>query len=314
METKSKLPVNIEVQYLEQLALRAKLVSYACRAVVNDQAQHDMNQIKKNSEFAYSAANSLVLFCQKFASVNPGDETDRYRLSARKVRVVVKQLIYHSLNVNKNPFIQINEIMKCGIELFTNLLPIITKSVKKRAKLTCIYDKISEKQFCTPKKGYASWDEQLTIIFTQVKAFQSGLVAYRNKINKFKETKKSVTPNLNTQISAIFLLCKEKQVELDEMEKYMTAEYQLIEECDELNRNLNSIVQDVRTYIQSLFQNDQVSLLNISTLAIKLRITGSHLLSLLVCISFHFMFTHKLFFISVFFYFCKIIIIWKRIN
>src|SRR3990167_3611310 len=266
-KSKSKLPPATEIQYCEQLITRVKLVCCGRKSLIKEAISTPIDQalIKDKCEKLYSAANALVLFCQKFAAANPCDQTDKYRSNARKVRSVVKQLIYHSLNINTNEYIQNNQLMRCNLDLAASLLPITTSCVNTLKTLSSIYVRISEKEFTIQNKALTA-DEQIQIIFNQLTQLHITINEYRKSVKDYCEKKQTTN-----QLESI-------QLNFDQLK----AESKLLEEAANIQEMLKDTMKVIRTYLQARFHKDQVNQLELLTLASKFRTTTANFIQLLV--------------------------------
>ena len=125
-----------EVEFLELIVLKLQLVSGLSKFLIyNHSPPLGLDKTLSICSRAHSAADSLVKVTIKFASQYRGAETDLYRKQGRRVKLLVKNLIYHTTNPYSDTNEQITELIRVSINLSVPLNILLSRSTKRIAEL-----------------------------------------------------------------------------------------------------------------------------------------------------------------------------------
>jgi hypothetical protein len=220
-------------------------------------------------------ANVLLNIAQKFAVSLPGDETDRYRSHARKIKLIIKQLISQIQHPHSDPSMQRIDLMQClqALQSYLQTINISTHPLPPSQT----YEPLAKRLFSQPHRLKEA-EDKLRMIFSLGNSMANSITQLTKEIQTFKTISLSSIP----KESLTMLLFLERSESLSQINISESQQFYLLEQVDDTKQILTQLIALVRTYIRLVYGKDIDSQLNFLALTTQIFTLGCRTISELV--------------------------------
>ena len=279
-----------EVEFLELIVLKLQLVSGLSKFLIyNHSPPLGLDKTLSICSRAHSAADSLVKVTIKFANQYRGAETDLYRKQGRRVKLLVKNLIYHTTNPYSDTNEQITELIRVSINLSVPLNILLSRSTKRIAELKKEQPNSFAmcNSFSLPKYTPKTYEEKIRMLLNQVKEFMELLKELSIQTKQFV-----INEEEYTSIDTVNLLNSNSDSDDKYLEffQHQKKQIELQSKCDTLHTFSCQITEAFRSYIETSCYKNPDEKQSLLILTSSLRGSLSHILCVLVSYIFFFFF------------------------
>lgn len=290
---KTHLLPSAEVDYVKLVQLKTEYLNNMSKILLNNYGSMAISESKVPDicESLYNASCNLVNFCQEFASKHPGSDTDKFRSKARGIRMVVKQIIFHSKTPAPTQNEQLSILMQLQMAISVHIIFILNLCNKKQITLSDdkpIFYSLSNSMIRNTKKP-KTFNQVINSFLEEIKDFVVSLQNLAKDIKKFGVDKQKFD---NTEITS--LLCSEQSSnKLEEYNLYQKDKLVLLGTCDKLHSNISELSYSIRSYIDLASTEDEDKR-NLRSLLSSFRSTAVHILCILVSYIFYYSYVKKI--------------------